>query len=93
MSTDGGVAIYEVTPASGPADPATEELVFRLRAELLPEATSGQGIDAFVEARIELLPEPIEEQRLDRLQDVRHGGVVLPEIRARSLFFGFIWAR
>ncbi len=48
VSTDGGVAIYEVTPASGPADPATEELVFRLRAELLPEATSGQGIDAFV---------------------------------------------
>ena len=33
VSTDGGVALWQVVPTSGPADPATEELVDRLRAD------------------------------------------------------------
>ena len=48
VSTDGGVALWQVVPTTGPADPATEELVERLREDVLPAATAGQAMEAFV---------------------------------------------
>jgi RND superfamily putative drug exporter len=48
VSTDGGVAVWQVVPTTGPADPATEELVLRLRDEVLPRATAGQAMEASV---------------------------------------------
>jgi putative drug exporter of the RND superfamily len=48
VSTDGGVAVWQVVPTTGPADPATEELVQRLRGEVLPDATQGQAMEASV---------------------------------------------
>lgn len=42
VSPDGGVAVIRVTPTTGPADPATQELVDRLRIDVLPAATNGQ---------------------------------------------------
>lgn len=48
VSTDGGVALWQIVPRTGPADPATEELVERLRTDVLPEVTAGQAMDAFV---------------------------------------------
>ena len=48
VSTDGGVAVWQVIPATGPADPATEELVLRLRDDVLPQATAGQAMEASV---------------------------------------------
>lgn len=37
-----------------------------------------------VEPRVQLVLQLVEEQRLDRLQDVRYGGVVLAEVRSLS---------
>lgn len=48
VSTDGGVAVWQVVPTTGPADPATEGLVLRLRGEVLPAATAGQAMEASV---------------------------------------------
>ena len=48
ISTDGGVAVWQVVPTTGPADPATEELVQRLRGDVLPSATEGQAMEASV---------------------------------------------
>ena len=48
VSTDGGVAVWQVVPTTGPADPATEELVQRLRGDVLPGATDGQAMQASV---------------------------------------------
>jgi RND superfamily putative drug exporter len=44
ISTDGGVAVWVVTPTTGPADPATEELVQRMRADHLPAAAEGRDM-------------------------------------------------
>ena len=41
-------AVLLVVPAHGPQDPATEELVRRLRADVLPAATEGTGATALV---------------------------------------------
>ncbi len=48
VSPDGGVAVIQVIPTTGPADPATQELVDTLRNEVLPEATTGEDMDAHV---------------------------------------------
>ncbi len=48
VSTDGGVAVWQVVPSTGPADPATEVLVERLRSDLLPSATGGAAMEASV---------------------------------------------
>lgn len=44
VSTDGGVAVWIVTPATGPADPRTEALVHRLREQVLPSAAAGRDL-------------------------------------------------
>ncbi|MEV0189620.1 MMPL family transporter [Kitasatospora purpeofusca] len=38
VAADGRTALWQVTPASAPADPATARLVHRLRADVLPDA-------------------------------------------------------
>jgi RND superfamily putative drug exporter len=48
VSTDGGVTIWRVVPATGPSDKATEALVNELRAEVLPAATGGADMTAYV---------------------------------------------
>ena len=44
ISTDGGVVVWVVTPTTGPADPATEELVQRMRSDYLPAAAQGRDM-------------------------------------------------
>jgi RND superfamily putative drug exporter len=51
LGSDGTVAVLDVEPDSAPADVATEDLVDRLREEVLPEATRGQGMTAHVGGR------------------------------------------
>jgi RND superfamily putative drug exporter len=48
VSTDGGVAVWQVVPSTGPADPATEELVLRLREQVLAQVTEGNAMAASV---------------------------------------------
>ncbi|MCU0282614.1 MAG: MMPL family transporter [Candidatus Nanopelagicales bacterium] len=48
VSTDGGVVVWRVTPATGPSDPATEALVGTMRTEVLPGATAGADMTAYV---------------------------------------------
>ncbi|MFF3322048.1 MMPL family transporter [Streptomyces sp. NPDC002889] len=43
LSADGAHARWQVTPTTAPGDPATAELVHRLRDHTLPEATAGSG--------------------------------------------------
>ncbi|WP_328400142.1 MMPL family transporter [Streptomyces sp. NBC_00390] len=43
LSPDGSHARWQVTPATAPGDPATADLVHRLRDDTLPEATAGSG--------------------------------------------------
>jgi RND superfamily putative drug exporter len=43
LSADGRHARWQVTPTTAPGDPATAELVHRLRDDTLPEATAGSG--------------------------------------------------
>jgi RND superfamily putative drug exporter len=40
--------VFGITATTRPADPATSELVGRLRARVIPEATAGQGVTAYV---------------------------------------------
>jgi putative drug exporter of the RND superfamily len=47
-STDRGAVSWQVVPATAPSDPATAELVGRLRTRVLPDATAGTGIRAYV---------------------------------------------
>ena len=48
VSTDGGVVIWRAVPRTGPSDKATEALVTRMRAEVLPAATAGADMTAYV---------------------------------------------
>ena len=48
VSTDGGVAVWVVTPTTGPADPATAALVHRMRDEVLPAAAADRSMAAFL---------------------------------------------
>ena len=48
VSTDGGVVIWRAVPSTGPSDKATEALVTRMRADVLPAATPGADMTAYV---------------------------------------------
>ena len=48
VSPDGGVAVIQVIPTTGPSDPATQELVTTLRDEVLPPAIEGEDMDAHI---------------------------------------------
>ena len=48
VSTDGGVAIIRTIPEYSGSDPRTRELVAQLRTEVLPPATVGQSMSAYV---------------------------------------------
>ncbi|HEX6887957.1 MAG TPA: MMPL family transporter [Candidatus Nanopelagicales bacterium] len=48
VSTDGGVVLWRATPTTGPSDKATEALVGTMRAEVLPAATAGDAMTAYV---------------------------------------------
>lgn len=48
VSTDGGVAIIKITPEWNAADPQTADLVERLRTQVIPPATAGQGMASYV---------------------------------------------
>jgi RND superfamily putative drug exporter len=56
-SPDGRAAILQVQPESAPQDEATEQLVDRLRTEVIPAATAGTGLEpkvsGFVAASID----------------------------------------
>ena len=47
-SPDGQAALIRVQPATGPQDAATEDLVNRLRGNVIPQALEGTGLDAMV---------------------------------------------
>ncbi|MGB0890268.1 MAG: MMPL family transporter, partial [Solirubrobacterales bacterium] len=48
VNASGSAAVYSVTPKSSPSDEATTELVNELRNNVLPAATKGQGMTAYV---------------------------------------------
>jgi RND superfamily putative drug exporter len=48
VSPDGGVVLWRTFPSTGASDKATEELVNRLRTEVLPAATQGASMTAYV---------------------------------------------
>ncbi|MEU2394052.1 MMPL family transporter [Streptomyces sp. NPDC007369] len=48
LTADARTARWQVTPATGPGDPATAELVDRLRESTLPAATADGGVTAHV---------------------------------------------
>jgi putative drug exporter of the RND superfamily len=47
-NSKGTAAVYTLIPTTSPSDLDTENLVTRLRDETIPQATKGQGMDAFV---------------------------------------------
>ena len=48
VNDDGSAAVLAITATTAPADPVTSDLVKRLRADVIPEATRGQGVTAYV---------------------------------------------
>jgi RND superfamily putative drug exporter len=62
----GTVAIIFVTPTSAPQDEATDELVGRLRGEVVPSATSGGDAVAFVSGQTAAFKD-IADQIIDRM--------------------------
>lgn len=48
VSPDGTTALIQVQPATGPQDAATSELLATLRNDVIPQATSGTGVHAYV---------------------------------------------
>ena len=48
VNEDGSAAVLAITATTAPADPVTSDLVKRLRTEVIPEATRGQGVTAYV---------------------------------------------
>ena len=48
VNRSGTAAVFAVTPKTRPADPVTTDLVTRLRDTVLPAATSGAGVTAYV---------------------------------------------
>ena len=51
-SPNGAAAVIRVQPTTGPQDAATEALVRRLRGDVLPEALSGNGVDALIAGQL-----------------------------------------
>jgi uncharacterized membrane protein YdfJ with MMPL/SSD domain len=48
VNKSGSAAVMAITATTGPADPLTSDLVNRLRTQVIPDATSGQGVTAYV---------------------------------------------
>lgn len=48
VSTDGGVAVWVVTPSTGPANPATEQLVRTLRETVFPAASQDRDMTIYL---------------------------------------------
>ena len=48
VNEDGSAAVLAITATTSPADPVTSDLVKRLRTEVIPGATRGQGVTAYV---------------------------------------------
>ncbi|HZL65521.1 MAG TPA: MMPL family transporter [Thermoleophilia bacterium] len=48
VNKSGTAAVFALTPTHRPADPVTAALVKRLRATVIPDATRGQGVSAYV---------------------------------------------
>ena len=51
-SPDGQAAVIRLQPATGPQDAATEDLVHRMRSEVIPAALDGTGVDALVAGQV-----------------------------------------
>ena len=75
VSADGGVAVISVIPTTGPADPATQDLVNELRGTVLPKDTAGQEEEAFVGGSTALMMD-LSDEIADALP-IFIGGVVL----------------
>ena len=48
VNESGSAAVFAITATTRPADPVTSDLVRHLRATVIPEATGGAGITAYV---------------------------------------------
>ena len=48
VNKSGSAAVFAVTPTRRPADPVTAALAKRLRSTVIPDATRGQGVTAYV---------------------------------------------
>ena len=51
-SPDGQAAVIRLQPATGPQDAATEDLVHRMRNDVIPQALDGRGPDALVAGQV-----------------------------------------
>ena len=51
-SPDGQAAVIRVHPATGPQDAATEDLVHRMRNDVIPQSLDGTGLDALVAGQV-----------------------------------------
>ncbi len=51
-SPDGEAAVIRLQPTTGPQEAATEDLIHRVRGEVVPHALDGTGIDALVAGRV-----------------------------------------
>ena len=66
VSPDGGAAVLQLTPATGPQSEETEALVHELRGELLPAALEGSDIQAHVAGQSAMLID-FTERTVERL--------------------------
>ena len=66
LNDEGTVAIVFVTPASAPQDEKTDQLVDRLRADVVPQATAGGQAQAFVSGQTAAFKD-IADQIFDRM--------------------------
>jgi len=48
VNKTGGAAVFALTATTAPSDPVTSDLVTRLRDNVIPEATRGAGVTAYV---------------------------------------------
>ena len=51
-SPDGQAAVIRLQPATGPQDAATEDLVHRMRNDVIPRTLEGTGLDALVAGQV-----------------------------------------
>ena len=51
-SSDGRAAVIRLQPATGPQDAATEDLVHRIRGEVVPPAVDGAGLEPLVAGQV-----------------------------------------
>ena len=48
VNETGGAAVFALTATTAPSDPVTSDLVTRLRTSVIPDATRGEGVTAYV---------------------------------------------